>query len=118
MPDYSLANILYHLANPTAGDLGNAFFEFGASLAIWLGVYKLYIDKELKGWSVISTMFFASWGLYNLFFYPSLNQWYSALAGCFVVTANIVWISMVFYYRARAKQTARLNDFIRKAEKL
>lgn len=112
MIDYSLTNIIQHVTHPTYADLGNAFFEFGASIAIWISVRRLYLDKILKGWSKWSTIFFASWGFYNTFYYPSLNQWCSFLAGLSVVTANCSWIYLVFYYAAkdRVKQANEILD--------
>ena len=80
-------------------DAGNFFFEGVGSVMTWLNVRRLRRDKEVKGidWRVM--IFWTMWGLYNLFYYPHLNQWLSFVGGISIVTANAVWVLMVIYYR-------------------
>jgi len=56
-----------------------------------------------KGGIIIATMFIASLGLWNLYYYPSLDQWASFVVGVFVVTANIAWIGLILYYQKSKK---------------
>lgn len=45
--------------------------------------------------------FFWSWGIWNLFFYPSLGQWYSFVGGIALVAGNTVWVALALRYRNR-----------------
>lgn len=81
-------------------DSANAFFELVGALLTWLNVRRLYIDKEVKGiqWEV--TLFWLSWGIFNLFFYgPVLGLWFSWAAGALLTLANVAWIILLMYYK-------------------
>lgn len=80
-------------------DIINGLFEFFGAVVIMLNVRALYRDKVVKGvhWGV--TGFFAAWGLWNLFYYPSLDQWFSFAGGCAIVTVNLIWLGQVWYYK-------------------
>lgn len=103
-PDYSYSNILRFLKDPNSQDVVNGLFEFIGSFFVWFCVYKLYKDKELKGWSIWSTGYFTAWGYWNLFYYPSLNQWWSAAATLAIATANTAWIILAIYYHIKNKE--------------
>jgi len=80
-------------------DLVNGLFELCGAFLLWVNVRKLHTDKQVRGvfWPV--TAFFGVWGLWNLYYYPSLDQWFSFAAGIVLVTANIVWVWMAIRYR-------------------
>lgn len=80
-------------------DLINGIFEFVGSVFLWLNVRKLYVDKMVRGYDWRTTAFFMSWGYWNLYFYPSLDQWLSFIGGCSIVLANTVWLGQMYYYR-------------------
>lgn len=82
-----------------SNDLVNAIFELLGSMFILNHCLTLYSDKVVKGVSVISTIYFFSWGLWNLHFYPALNQPLSFGGGIAITTANVLWISMMLYYK-------------------
>jgi hypothetical protein len=84
-------------------DIINSCFEFGGAIVIWINIYKLYKDKEIKGvfWPV--WIFYAIWGLWNLHYYPSLNQMFSFYAGICLVIGNIIWVIQAFYYSTKTK---------------
>jgi len=44
-------------------------------------------------------VFFTSWGMWNLFYYPHLGQWYSFAGGVFIVSVNTFWLGQIIYYR-------------------
>ena len=79
-------------------DLINGLFESGGSIVIWLNVLKLYKDRVVKGVYYPIWIFYSWWGLWNLYYYPSLGQWISFTAGLAIVAGNIVWSIMAFYY--------------------
>ena len=84
-------------------DVTNGLFELIGALLVWKNFHQLVIDREVKGvyWPV--TVFFALWGVWNLYFYPSLDQWFSFSAGILLCTGNIAWV--FFYLVLRRRQT-------------
>ena len=82
-------------------DLTNGLFEFGGGLLLWMNVLALHQSKQFRGVVITPTMFFAIWGFWNLYFYPSLGQWWSFFGGLNVVTANTVWVAQMIYYKGR-----------------
>ena len=80
-------------------DLINSLFELGASLAIANNCYRVYQDKMVKGVSPWSTLFFTAWGIYNVWFYPSLHQVLSFIAGIAVCGMNVIWLALMLKYR-------------------
>ena len=83
-------------------DYINGLFEFCGSFFIWMNVKRLYRDKEVKGAYWPAWAFFAVWGIWNLFYYPSLNQWASFLGGVLVVVGNIAWVALFLWYKSHA----------------
>jgi len=83
----------------TWSDNVNGLYEALGGFFILLHILKVARDKSVKGVSITATAFFASWGLWNLYYYPSLGQWASFAGGLFVVTANLVWVYLLLKYR-------------------
>lgn len=81
-------------------DLGNAAFELGGATLIWLNVRQLLRDRQTRGvfWPV--NVFYTAWGVWNMFYYPSLDQWLSFWAGLGVVAGNAVWCVLAWRFRA------------------
>jgi len=86
-------------------DLINALFELGGAIVTWLNVRKLTQDKEIKGvyWPI--WIFFSSWGLWNLYYYPSIGHILSFLAGIILVSGNIAWVSLAWRYKRAQSQS-------------
>ncbi len=95
-------------------DIINGLFEFLGALLIANNSRVLLRDKHVAGfhWSTVS--FFMVWGLWNIFYYPNLDQWVSFAGGIAVVWANMVWLALTLYY---IQKTRRLNS-IRSARRL
>lgn len=85
-------------------DIINSGFEAGGGVFILHHCYVLHKDKEVKGVSIISTIFFSMWGLYNLFYYPHLGQWASFYGGMVISISNMIWVGMMIYYRRKNKK--------------
>jgi len=87
-------------------DVINAFYEaFGGAL-IGMSIWRLYKDGQVKGVSLVPVVFFATWGYWNLYFYPALEQWWSFWGGVLMVTMNTVWLlQMAWYIRWPRLQT-------------
>jgi hypothetical protein len=79
-------------------DLVNGLFELFGAVLTWINVKKLYKDKTVKGvyWPVWA--FFSCWGLWNLYYYPSVAHYFSFFSGIFLVSGNITWSIMACYY--------------------
>lgn len=80
-------------------DLINGLFEALGSIFVALSCIKLYKDKQVHGVSALTVGFFTSWGLWNLFYYPHLGQFWSSVAAGLVALVNAAWLGMIFYYR-------------------
>lgn len=82
-------------------DLANAGFEFGGAIFILNHARVLFAEKIVRGISLVSIVFFLIWGIFNMFYYSHLEQSASWYAGIMVTLANLVWVSMIIYYRKR-----------------
>lgn len=80
-------------------DLINGLFEALGGLAIWANVKRIRRDKLVRGVDLRATLFFTSWGYWNLFYYPHLNQWISFAGGLMIVAGNTAWIYYAWRYR-------------------
>lgn len=76
------------------GDIVNGLFELFGAYFTWKNALALYHDKDIKGVYWPAWVFFAAWGIWNLWYYPSLGQWYSFAAGIVLVAGNIAWVVM------------------------
>ncbi len=76
-------------------DIINGSFEMLGGLFILLSIIKLHRDKRIMGVSWLTVAFFAGWGWWNLYYYPSLDQWWSFSGGVFIVFMNTIWLSMM-----------------------
>jgi len=83
------------------GDLINAIFELGGGILCWLNVRRLLKDRIVKGISWPVQAFFASWGIWNLYYYPSLGQYLSLYGGIFLVASNITWVVLAIRFREK-----------------
>jgi len=79
-------------------DLINGIFEIAGGVFLMANCFKLHKDKQVKGVSISVTGFFSAWGFWNLYYYPSLDQWVSFIGGILLVAANTIWVSMAIYY--------------------
>ncbi len=91
-------------------DVVNALFEFSGTGFIGVSVRRASKEKAVAGVSWISPAFFFVWGLWNLFYYPSLGQWWSFAGGVCLSTANAVWIGQLLYYSSRTTQGKTANQ--------
>lgn len=87
-------------------DVINGAFEFAGGFAIALSVRQLYRDKIVRGVSWPHTAFFTAWGLWNLFYYPSLDQMLSFAGGMWLVAVNATWLLQILYYSRKEQQCA------------
>ena len=88
-------------------DLLNRCFEAaGGFVILLLNIRCTLRDMIVRGVNPWATGFFASWGFWNLFFYPALGQWWSFAGGVFLVSMNFIWFGQLFYYSRRERHAA------------
>ena len=80
-------------------DVVNGSFELLGGFMILNHCRAVWRDKAVAGVSILSTVFFTMWGFWNLYYYPSLDQWWSFVGGLMIVGANILWIALLLKYR-------------------
>lgn len=83
-------------------DLANSVFQFGGALIAVLNVRAILRDHELRGVSIVAPFFFTSWGLFNLFYYVHLEQWFSLATSVLLFGANAAWMSLIVLYRLQS----------------
>lgn len=86
---------------PTVADNVNGLLELGGALLMFANVAAIRRDKELKGVVWYPMLFFTFWSLWNLYFYPSLDQWASFAGALLMAVANGLWLGHVWYYQKR-----------------
>ena len=74
-----------------------------------LNVKALYRDKKVRGVKILPSVFFTSWGIWNLYYYPHLGQWLSFAGGLAIVWANLTWVGLALYYSHKEKQLENRN---------
>src|SRR5437879_3356354 len=84
-------------------DVINGAFELYGGVFVLMNVKQLLHDKQVRGIHWGSTIFFTTWGLWNTWYYPHLNQRLSFYGGIFICLANIVWLALRIKYSTRRK---------------
>lgn len=82
----------------------NAIFEMMGALFMFPSLIKAYKEKHIAGISLLTPIFFSSWGLWNVFYYPLMMQPWSATAALFLFGFNFIWLFQVFYYSKKEKK--------------
>jgi hypothetical protein len=89
-------------------DLVNSGFEALAGVFVLNQSRALWKSRQAYGVSLLSVLFFNTFGFWNLYYYPHLNQWSSFFGGFCVTLANTVWVtSIVWLRRAQIKHVAK-----------
>jgi uncharacterized membrane protein YfcA len=83
------------------GDKINGIFELAAAFFVYLHIRKLKEDRAVKGLSIISVVFFSSWSVFNLAFYPINSLLWSFWAGIPVFLANIYYVYLLIKYNKK-----------------
>jgi hypothetical protein len=75
-------------------DLVNALFECWGAVCTWRDVAALRRSRQVSGVLASSRLFFAAWGAWNLYFYPSVGAPLSAIAGAVIFVGNVTWYTL------------------------
>lgn len=73
-------------------DFSNAMFEFIGGLAVLRTVMHAWKVGKIVGVHWMTPAFFWTWGAWNIFYYPHLDQWMSFVAGLFIFAVNTAWM--------------------------
>jgi hypothetical protein len=79
-------------------DQANACLEMGGAFLRTLDCIKLFQDKRFSGGHLGTALYFLGWGVFNVFFYPSLNQVWSFWAAIALMAMNGLWFVMAVHY--------------------
>lgn len=90
-------------------DTINAALELGGALFSALNVVRLWRDRTIAGVDWRAFAFFTGWGVWNLYYYPHLDQPLSALAALALVLVNTAWLLLAFWC---ARERRRINRLI------
>lgn len=80
-------------------DFFNSLFELCGALFVFFSIRDTLKHKSATGISIITVTFFTIWGYWNLFYYPSLEQWLSATGAVLLALTNTVWFSLILYFK-------------------
>lgn len=80
-------------------DAFNGCFEFAGAYMVSLNVRAILRDKMIRGIHWAPTFFFAGWGVWNCYYYPSLGQWCSFAGGVTLTLVNATWLGLMWVYR-------------------
>ncbi len=83
-------------------DLINGTFELVGAFLCWMNFARLLRDREIRGVFWPASAFFAVWGLWNLYYYPSLGQWFSFGAGVVLCAGNLAWVGLALKLRIKS----------------
>lgn len=87
----------------------NAFFECSGLFFVFPSIIALYRTKSAEAISLWTVFFFTSWGFWNMWYYPSLGQFWSGVGAYGVAGANSIWLGLIIYYKkfyAKRKPTS------------
>jgi len=89
-------------------DIINGSFEIVGGCFTWVNAWHLYQAKRTQGVYWPTWLFFTVWGAWNLIYYPMLGQWFSFIAGIWLVSGNAAWVVLAIYYNRKNK--AQLSE--------
>ena len=79
-------------------DQTNACFELMGAAFMIPSLIKAYKEKVIQGVSILTPIFFSCWGIFNVFYYPSIFQFYSGMAAIMLFSINLIWLYQVIVY--------------------
>lgn len=101
----AVAIILKVVTGLPLSDLVNGTLESCGGLFIYMSIRDLYRAKLVRGVSWKHVAFFSTWGVWNLWYYPELGQWFSFAGGVFLCATNTFWLGQIAYYLVKEKKS-------------
>jgi hypothetical protein len=84
-----------------SNDMFNGLLEFSGSIFILNHCYAMFRAKDSSAVSLLATLFFFVWGIWNLHWFRFIQMPYSLYAGICMAAANALWLCMIIYYRIK-----------------
>lgn len=81
----------------------NSLFVAVGAFVCWYNVIVILRDKQVRGVAWWSTAFFASRSWWNIYYYPSLEQWASFSMCIALALANTTWVILAIKYTRRKR---------------
>lgn len=81
------------------GDLVNATLELLGGLIILANVRAALLDQKIRGSHWLPSAFFSGWAVWNIYYYPSLGQYASAVAAVAPLSAHAWWLLLYWRFR-------------------
>lgn len=79
-------------------DMINCAFQLVGAALFSTNIRAILREKTLEGIRWQPQAFFSAWGFWNLWYYPSLDQWFSFAGGAILVAVNVTWVVLAVYY--------------------
>lgn len=80
----------------------NAGFEFVGACCRAYDCWRLYKAKTYAGVHPASTIFFFTWGTWNIVFFGGLDQKWSLVCSMLLCSMNALWLFLAYLYRKNA----------------
>jgi hypothetical protein len=80
-------------------DLINFFFGVFGALLAYQNIREAKKHNKIQGVHWYSTFFFSSWGIWNIYFYSSLELYLSVLGSICIVLVDFYWLYL--YYKLK-----------------
>jgi hypothetical protein len=81
-------------------DIFNGLLEFVCAVMLCLDIRALAQDGDVAGISIGARGFFWCWSIWNLWWYPHLDQWFSFAGAVCVLVPQTLWIYLLVRYRS------------------
>lgn len=86
--------------NTQSADIINGIFVFSASFFYAINVYKLMKDKQVKGYTFSSLVFFCAWNIWNaVFFLTSTDFFWSKVSSITCAAINTTYLLIAYRYK-------------------
>ena len=82
-------------------DVVNGLWELAGAIFIIPSIISILKKKVSTGITWLTQLFFLSWGLWNVFFYPYNGLNFSFVGGVVLAVTNIVWLWLIVKYRVK-----------------
>lgn len=76
----------------------NGLFEIVGSAFVLPSIIAIIKQKEVHGINWITQLFFTSWSIWNLYFYPSEELFSSFYGAVFLSLSQLIWLILLIYY--------------------
>lgn len=76
-------------------DLINGGFELLSSAMMVPSIIRAWRARKITGVHWTMPVFFVLWGVWNIFYYPHLGQWFSLLGAIMLLITNSLWLMLV-----------------------